>query len=114
MAKLEFTYDGNEKRVLDVEVLLMSEAETCEKLTGWTEDEWRQAMVDNRVQALKFAWWLAGKRAGVEEQYSTVDLDLRKLNTDVALDAEEQAVLDEEADAALPTSSDEVEETVVG
>ena len=111
MAILRFTH-GDEVRDLDVMTFLMSEAESCESLTGWTEDEWRDALTKNRVQAVRFAWWLAGKRAGVEERYSSVDLDLRRLRVEAVLTDEEQAaqVADEDreaADADLPTGLDD-------
>lgn len=107
MAILRFTHD-DEVRDLDVTTFLMSEAESCESLTGWTEDEWRDALTHNKVGAVRFAWWLAGKRAGVEERYSSVDLDLRRLRVEAVLTDEEQAaqVADEDreaADADLPT-----------
>ena len=114
MALLRFEYDG-EVRDFDVTTFLMSEAESCESLTGWTEDEWRTGLGGNRVQAIRFAWWLAGKRAGVEERYSSVDLDLRRLRVEAVLTDEEQAaqVADEDreaADADLPTGRDDAPE----
>lgn len=107
MAVLRFTY-GDEARDLDVTTMLMSEAESCEKLTGWTEDEWRTEMAEGKVAAVRFAWWLAGKRAGVEERYSSIDLDLRKIGYEVVLTDEEKAAAesDTEADAGLPTGPD--------
>jgi len=53
MAILRFTHD-DEVRDLDVTTFLMSEAESCESLTGWTEDEWRDGLTRNKVQAVAF------------------------------------------------------------
>ena len=105
MPILRFTH-GDDVRDLDVTVMLMSEAESCESLTGWTEDEWRAEMARNRVQAVRFAWWLAGKRAGVDERYSGIDLDLRRLGVEVVAAEGEEPVgvgVEEGADADLPT-----------
>ena len=108
MPILRFTH-GDEVRDLDVTVMLMSEAESCESLTGWTEDEWRDGLTRNKVQAVRFAWWLAGKRAGVEERYGSVDLDLRRLRVEAVLTDEERAEAEaagdagEGVDADLPT-----------
>lgn len=105
MALLRFTH-GDEVRDLDVMTFLMSEAESCESLTGWTEDEWRDALTKNKVGAVRFAWWLAGKRAGVEERYSSVDLDLRRLRVEAVLSDDERAEAadaEEGVDADLPT-----------
>lgn len=113
MAILRFTYDGT-TRDLDVMSMLMSEAEQCESLTGWTEDEWRGALTENRVQAVRFAWWLAGRRAGADERYSSVDLDLRRLGVEAVLSDDERTEVggdDEEGVAAdLPTGPDDGQE----
>ena len=110
MAILRFTYD-DEVRDLDVMSMLMSEAESCESLTGWTEDEWRDALTKNRVQAVRFAWWLAGRRSGAEERYSSVDLDLRRLGVEAVLSDDEQAEVggdvEEGVAADLPTGPGE-------
>lgn len=106
MPILRFTYDGSDVRDLDVMSMLMSEAEQCESLTGWTEDEWRAEMARNKAAAVRFAWWLAGRRAGVAERYSEVDLDLRRLSVEVVPTGDEEPAGggDEEGAAAgLPT-----------
>ncbi len=112
MPILRFTYD-DDVRDLDVMSMLMSEAESCESLTGWTEDEWRTELTHNKVGAVRFAWWLAGKRAGVAERYSDIDLDLRKLGVEVVPSEGEEPVGgdDEEGVAAdLPTGPDDSQE----
>ena len=113
MAILRFTH-GDEVRDLDVMTMLMSEAEACETLTGWTEDEWRTELTHNRVGAVRFAWFLAGRRAGAAERYSEIDLDLRKLGVEVIASEDEEPVggdgTEEGVAADLPTGRDDSQE----
>lgn len=109
MPLLRFTYD-DETRDLDIMSMLMSEAELCETLTGFTEDEWRDQLTHNRVGAVRFAWFLAGRRAGASERMSDIDLDLRRLKVQVVASDGEEPVGggDEEGAAAdLPTGPDD-------
>lgn len=115
MPVLRFTH-GDETRDLDVNVMLMSEAESCESLTGWTEDEWRSALTENKVGAVRWAWWLAGKRAGVDERYSSIDLDLRKLGVEIVPSDDDERVGGEGSEegvaADLPTGLGDSPEAV--
>ena len=106
MLTLRFTHES-EVRDLDIATMRMSEAEQCESLTGWTEDEWRNELSRNRVQAVRFARWLAGRRAGVAERFSEVDLDLRALSVELLRSPDEEPVggddTEEGVAADLPT-----------
>ena len=106
MPVIRFTY-GDEVRDLDIMSMLMSEAEQCESLTGWSVNEWHSELARNRVAAVRFAWWLAGRRAGVTERYSDVDLDLRRLGLEVIASEGEEPVgggdTEEGVAADLPT-----------
>jgi len=56
----------DEERVLEWETMPVPDAITCEKVTGMTHVEWRNAMIDDRAEALAFGWWIAGHRAGID------------------------------------------------
>ena len=107
---------GQESRALDLATMPIKDAADCERLTSWTWTEWRSALARDSASAVAFAWWLAGRRAGVEVgRFSDVDLDLAKLNWSVELSDEEQAAMESagdesaEGDAERPTGP-EVEE----
>jgi hypothetical protein len=109
---------GDESRALDLSTMPIKDAAECERLTGWSWAEWRENLGHDRANAVAFAWWIAGRRAGVDVgKFSEIDLDLAQLTWSVELDDAEQELIDNaettgEGDAARPTSSDQ-EETPV-
>jgi hypothetical protein len=108
---------GEESRSLDLATMPIKDAAECERLTGWSWVEWREALASDKSAAVGFAWWLAGRRAGIEQgRFSDLDLDLAKLRWSVELDEDEQALMETdgseesvEADETLPTGPVEVE-----
>ena len=91
---IRMTYRG-ESRELDTDDLYMSEEEQLEKFTGWLAPEWQQEWSRAHPTAWRFGWWLAGRRAGVEEKFSDVDLNWRELASEV-VDPEAAPVSDDE------------------
>lgn len=84
-----------ETRSLDLGTMPIRDASDCERLTGWTWVEWREALTQDRAQAVQFAWWLAGKRDNLSQvKFSDVDLDLAGLRWDVELTEAEQHLVD--------------------
>lgn len=106
----------DETRNLDLESMPIRDAAECERLTGWSWTEWREALKSDRAQAVAFAWWLAGRRAGLDQgKFSEVDLDLAKMRWSAEFSPEEQSLMDaeaaaeEDADTDLPTGHAEAE-----
>jgi len=106
----------DQERKLDLSTMPIKDAAECERLTGSTWTEWREQLAQDRASAIAFAWFLAGKRDGLETvKFSEIDLDLAKLRWSVELSDEEQALIDagsaaaEDADSDLPTGLDQVE-----
>ena len=64
---------------LDLGSMLLSEAEECETLTGWTTPQWVDALLDSRARAIKFAYYLARRRAGEPLDYASIDLNLNDI-----------------------------------
>ena len=89
MAKIVLTYDGVSHDV-EMSSLLVAEAEECEALTGWTGAEWQEALFSDRAIAVAFAWYLACKRAGEPQEFTTIreTFDLGKLSASFAEDAQ--------------------------
>lgn len=106
---------GDAERRLDLGTMPIKDAAECERLTGLTWTEWRTALAEDRAAAVAFAWYLAGKREGVETgRFSDIDLDLAKLRWSVELSEEEKAIAeadeaDGDEDPDLPTSPVEAE-----
>lgn len=67
---------------LDLDTMSIDEAEQCEKLTGWTALQWRDALTEYRARAVKFAVWLARRRAGDAQEWAEVDFDLYEVTID--------------------------------
>jgi len=85
----------DETRNLDISTMPIKDAEDCERFTGMTWVEWREALTQDRASAVKFAWWLAGKRDNLTQpKFSDIDLDLASLRWDVELTDAEQATVD--------------------
>lgn len=75
-------------RVLDLDSLLVTEAEELEALTGWTAPEWQDALFNTRALAVAFGWYLACKRHGDDADYEQIrtTLDMGKLNSELVED----------------------------
>lgn len=91
--KLVMKY-GGEPRALDMTSMPIGDAIACEQFTDMTWTDWRDALFENRALAVQFAWWLAGRREGVTEKFSAVDLDLAQMDWSAEFTDEEQAALD--------------------
>jgi hypothetical protein len=107
---------GEETRTLDLNTMPIRDAMDCERLTSMSWVEWREALAQDRASAVAFAWWIAGKRQGVEVgKFSEVDLDLAQLRWSVELTDEEKGTEgetpeDEDGDdATIPTGPAEAE-----
>lgn len=79
MAKFALKLD-DESWVLDLGTMKISEAEQCESLTGWDVEKWRDALIENRARAVKFAVWLSRTRAGETVPWKDLDFDLAALD----------------------------------
>lgn len=109
----------DETRTLDLNSMPIKDAMECERLTSWSWIEWRENLAADRASAVAFAWWLAGKRAGLDVgRFSELDLDLAKMRWSAELSPDEQelvdaqnAASDEDAgdDADRPTGLEQVE-----
>lgn len=77
---LRLTLPGVGSWPLDLNTMLVSEAERCEELTGWEATEWRDALFDNRARAVKFAVFLARARSGEPVSWADLDFDLAALD----------------------------------
>ena len=79
MAKFQLSI-GEDKWVLDLGTMKISEVEQCEALTGWDVEKWRDALIDNRARAVKFAVWLAQTRGGDSPAWKDLDFDMAALD----------------------------------
>lgn len=84
----------DETRTLDITSMPIGDAIACEQFTDMTWTDWHDAVFENRALAVQFAWWLAGRREGVTEKFSAVDLDLAQMDWSAEFTDEEQAALD--------------------
>jgi len=110
---------GDESRTLDLGSMPIKDAMECERLTSWSWIEWREALANDKAQAVAFAWWLAGKREGLSVgRFSDLDLDLAKLRWSAELSDDEKELVeagqpaadeDEGDDADRPTGPAEAE-----
>jgi len=89
--------------VLDLDTMKMDEAEECEKLTGWTRQQWLEALFEDRVRAVKFFIYLARKRAGDPVEWDDIDFDLGRTEWKALDDPDAPA----DAPAALGVGDDE-------
>lgn len=67
---------------LDTDHMMLREVDQLEKLTGWTVNEWAQALLDNRSNAVRFAYWLGRRRQGqpIDGRFSDIDLDMGEIS----------------------------------
>ncbi len=106
---------GEESRTLEWDRMPIADAIECERITGWTYQEWRRALLEDRAQAIAYGWWLAGKRAGVDvgsfaEFLRSDTFDLGALRIEPILTDEERAVVEadeSEADEEGPTGPEQ-------
>lgn len=102
---------GAESRSLDLATMPIKDAQECERLTGWTWTEWRNSLAEDRANAVAYAWYLAGRRAGLEVgRFGDIDIDLAKLRWTAEMSDEEKqlaeaadSAADEDEDPDLPT-----------
>lgn len=74
---------------LDLDTMSIDEAEQCEKLTGWTALQWRDALTEYRARAVKFAVWLARRRGGEPQEWAEVTFDLYEVTIDREADPDD-------------------------
>ena len=104
--------DG-ESREFDLSSLLISEARDMKRLIGYSDMRtFLDALDGNDPDAAAFAWWLVNKRAGtpLEGKFTDIDFNLQDLAFSVPA-REDEAAPKEGADADLPTSSSEGQES---
>jgi len=91
-----------ESHVLDLASMTIREGAECERLTGWTWDEWRIELGKGKANAVAYAWWLACKRSGapIPGRFSDVDFDMGAMKFK-RLDGEEPE--DEPEEEGAPT-----------
>ena len=86
MSRFNITLGDQGPWLLDLDTMLISEAEQCETLTGWSASQWRDALVEDRARALKFALWLARTRAGDPVAWSDIDFDMADFDFELVED----------------------------
>jgi hypothetical protein len=96
------TMDGRSIDV-DMDSMLCSEGEDCERLTGWTVGEWAQALISGRARAVRFALWLGLSRLGESVDFVTLNPDMLKMNYEVVGNEDDTA----DAPAALGVTGDD-------
>jgi len=81
---IAINHDGTE-RELDMSTMKMRESMECQSLTGWTWPEWRSHLIEDRAEAVTFAWFLACKRHGDDVTFSGLldTLDQAKISFEV-------------------------------
>ena len=75
MPKFMMVIEG-ERLELDNDHFMLSEAKQCERLTGMTVQEWWDAFVEGRAEAIQFGYWLARKRTGEAVAFGDIEFDL--------------------------------------
>lgn len=112
MAAVMMTVEGT-TRELDWQRMLISEATECQRLTGYTYSEWKQALAREDALAIAYGWWLACKRAGdaMPSRFSELDFDMGTLRWEpVTQDEVDAAAGVQDGDSDFPTSPDQAEE----
>jgi hypothetical protein len=100
----------DETHELDLSSMLISEARLLKKFTGWDYLSWRTQLGQSDPDAVAFAWWIALRRDGVEPgPFADLDFNMAALEAEAVFDVDDTAA-GEDADADLPTSSDEESE----
>jgi hypothetical protein len=89
MATVRLTL-GDDVLDINLDSMMVSEGEDCERLTGWTVPEWGANFIKGRARAVKFAYWLALSRAGRAPDFTTLDFDMVAMAYDV-VDEDEAA-----------------------
>ena len=81
---ITITHDDT-ARDLDLGTMKMRESIECQNLTGWTWPEWRNYLIEDRAEAVTFAWYLACKRHGDDVSFTELldILDQAKISFDV-------------------------------
>ena len=94
---------GDDVLDINLESMMVSEGEDCERLTGWTVPEWGQAFIKGRARAVKFAYWLGLARAGRAVDFSALDFDMVAMSYEVIDDT----IVSETSPADLGVTDDE-------
>ena len=81
---LRFTLDG-EQRELAWSSFRLSEADDLRRLTGWSRNEWIEALFDDHPDAIRFAWMIANARNGtpLSVPFRDIDFDLGEFDIQV-------------------------------
>jgi len=89
MATVRLTL-GDDVLDINLDSMMVSEGEDCERLTGWTVPEWGTNFIKGRARAVKFAYWLALSRDGRSPDFSTLDFDMVAMSYEI-VDEEDEA-----------------------
>lgn len=94
---------------LDLGRLMMAEGIELQKLTGLGHWEWVQDLLEDRPIALKFAFYLARKRAGEDVAYADIEFNLFEVkileikDDSDAVGADDAGALPDEVADVVPT-----------
>ncbi len=100
---LRFTLNG-EQRELAWSSFRLSEADELRRLTGWSRNEWIEALFDDHPDAIRFAWLIANRRAGTDLGVAFKDIDFDLGEFDIAvIEDEEPAPVEGAEGTDLPT-----------
>jgi len=82
---------GDDVLDINLDSMMVSEGEDCERLTGWTVPEWGANFIKGRARAVKFAYWLALSRAGRAPDFSTLDFDMVAMSYEIVEEDDDAA-----------------------
>lgn len=90
---------------LDLDTFMTSEGIELRKLTGFGAFEWLDALAEDDPMALRYAFYLARKRAGEEVLWADVDVDMftRDLRTEDTGDEQAPDSIPDEVADVVPT-----------
>jgi hypothetical protein len=100
---LRFTLDG-EVREIEWNSFRLSEADELRRFTGWSRNEWIDALFNDHPDAIRFAWWLGNKRNGtpIDGKLADIDFDLADFEVD-AIEEPDEVPVDGAEGSDLPT-----------
>lgn len=102
MTILRLTLDGV-THDLEFDSWRLSEADQLIKFTGWSRNEWIDALFNDHPDAIRFAWLIVNQRNGtpLDVAFKDIDFDLALFRVEIVRDDESEEVAE---GADLPTS----------
>lgn len=81
---LTLTVSG-ETYELDLASFRLSDSDELMRFTGWSRQEWLNALFEDHPDAIRYTWWLVHKRADQPLQiaFKDIDFDLADLEVDL-------------------------------